>query len=57
MIVKKSFEATYPHYAFAPLVRLGIAIAAWITGRSPTGKATAGHGADGVIGGAHGAAA
>jgi hypothetical protein len=57
MTVYKSFEATYPRYAFAPLVRLGIAIAAWITGRSQTGKATAGHGADGVIGGAHGAAA
>lgn len=57
MIVRESFEATYPRYAFAPLVQLGIALAVWITGRSQTRKASAGHGADGVIGGAHGAAA
>ena len=33
MISKDTFEATYPHYPFAPLVRAGVAIAAWLSAR------------------------
>jgi len=30
-VTKNSFEATYVNYPFAPLVRLGIQLAAWLT--------------------------
>lgn len=33
MIIRDTFEATYPHYPFAPLVRAGIAVAAWLSTR------------------------
>lgn len=32
MIRNNSFEAAYPRYDFAPLVRIGVAIAAMISG-------------------------
>lgn len=51
----KSFEATYPQYPFAPLVRFGMAVAAWLTRRARTGSTT--RGAGGVMGGSQGAAA
>ena len=37
---QNTFEKTYKHYAFAPLVTLGIKIAAWIVGSPhPTKRA------------------
>ena len=33
MINRDTFEATYPHYPFAPLVRAGLAIVAWLLAR------------------------
>lgn len=44
MTTSETFETAYPHYPFAPLVRAGIAIAAWITRRRPDS------GADRVVG-------
>lgn len=44
MIIRDSFEATYPHYPFAPLVRAGIAIAAWLTGRKHAAGAAGNYG-------------
>ncbi len=49
-----TFETTYPRYPFAPLVQLGISIAAWLTGpRTDKGVATKdgqfGDTADGII--------
>lgn len=37
MINRDTFEATYPHYPFAPLVRAGLAIAAWFSARERRG--------------------
>lgn len=34
MILKKTFEATYPHYEFAPLVELAVTLANWLSGKS-----------------------
>lgn len=33
MMVRRTFEATYPHYPFAPLVRAGMSVAAWLNSR------------------------
>lgn len=55
MIIKENFEATYPHYAFAPLVRLGIAIAAIFSRRSLNASLPGAPG--GTVGGALGSAA
>lgn len=55
MIIRDTFEATYPHYPFAPLVRAGIAIAAWLSGHDLSrGTDTR---IDGLLGGAVGSAA
>jgi len=50
-----AFEATYPKYPFAPLVRLGIAIAAFLAGRA--GKSGAKPGAAAMPGDTYGSAA
>ena len=49
-----SFEATYSRYDFAPLVRLGVAIAAMITGNRLAKSANdkAGHIGNGALGSA-----
>ncbi len=55
MIIKGSFEASYPHFAFAPLVRFGIAIAAFISGSNPVAAISGDTGS--AVGGALGSAA
>mgnify|MGYP000088428032 CR=1 FL=1 len=49
-----NFEATYPRYDFAPLVRIGVAIAALITGsRLAKGSGSmSGHVGKGAVGSA-----
>lgn len=46
-MTKETFETTYPHYPFAPLVRAGIAVAAWLKGRRRPDS-----GVDGALGSA-----
>ena len=54
----KSFEETYPRYPFAPLVELGIAIAAWLKRvTTRTGKSGKSSRNTGAAGGAVGHAA
>ena len=55
MIIKENFEATYPHYAFAPLVHMGIAIAAYFSSRSRNASLPGAPGS--TVGGALGSAA
>ena len=50
-VVENTFEGTYPHYPFAPLVAAGIALARWLKsggrdrfaddGAAPTAMGTA----------------
>ncbi len=47
MIIRDTFEAIYPDYPFASLVRAGIAIAAWLCRRNEL-KGTTGRSGGGV---------
>jgi hypothetical protein len=38
MIVKATFEETFPHYPFSDLVRLGIRLGAWLRDRAEGGS-------------------
>ncbi len=54
----KTFETTYPRYSFAPLVELGLAIAAWFKSTaSKTDKSGKAHDHAGPVSGAVGHAA
>ena len=55
MISRDKFDVIYPHYPFAPLVRAGIAIAAWLSNRSLLKGTDTRSG--GAVGGALGSAA
>ena len=55
MIIKESLEATYPHYAFAPLVHLGIAITVYFSSHGVDANLPGA--SDGTVGGALGSAA
>lgn len=46
-MTNNSFEATYPRYDFAPLVRIGLAVAAMINRRRRAKEASVGQGAVG----------
>lgn len=47
MIVKETYEATYPHYPFAPLVRAALAVAARFKARDTGARAV--HGAGDIV--------
>ena len=50
MTKQNTFEKTYTNYTFAPLVTLGIKIAAWLVGSASSNKAGHDSSTGGVVG-------
>ena len=50
MTKQNTFEKTYKHYTFAPLVTLAIKIAAWIVGSTSSNKTGHDRSAGGAVG-------